>query len=839
MSNLDIAKQWLSNQKDVLDSIIAEAAQKFHADNSGRQNYAFDLKTCNDESFRLVNGMDICYDRYTIGISYSTWYHARRVNTLLLPVLELLDQYNEDRQFIDVFDLGAGTGAVLWSLLLSKMALQEAGKDIPNIHIKMLDASPFMLEYNHKYLMPIFFNKYPACKDTTVELTINSWVNDTGRGLINPWIFASYVFDHNENYELVEETFGTLVQNVRPDIVVLSTSKQTSKTKPLNTAVEKVKSLRYSSRYYDRKLVFGGYLNKTYQVRSEIQRSYDAGFRNRPSWDRDKETFQTVVLEKIDLEMNLDDKDVRRERISMYQSPIMVRSELKLNNEQIEASIPKGRPTIIIGPAGCGKSVIITERIKLLFEQNDDPSIKILLTTFNKELVFQLYKWSKELLREKLTFKTINKRNPHYEAKLEGSTHPNLYIMHFDILPTRLTDSDFKKQNYYNVLDEYAELLILRTLIDEYVAENNISKTRYKHILDPRFILNEYVRIIYGMQECTRKGYLNTDRTGRGNRLKKDGTSRQIVWNIIVKYLTDLSEYPKDSFTTIRHKYFKSLTPNGANSHYLNHFDHILVDEFQDCTQTDYEMFYRLLRNPDHLVIAGDHAQSVHLQNSSSIPREQGMGNFDHINLNGSYRLPMWVSHGVKPLSAHIRKEKKDTPLIQPFKGAPPGARIMLIYGNNEGDLALKIIDFIRMYNVYYADGWNKSQDKKPVGITVLEKDSNLCYHINKKSDQTISVYADTILKIKGLEKKCIIWSTRLLIDDEGELYHHAYTILTRTAGLCVIALFNDSYERFLKIVDTLERDFISLWDNETEMFYRENILNKSKVVVAEKPEYD
>jgi hypothetical protein len=50
------------------------------------------------------------------------------------------------------------------------------------------------------------------------------------------------------------------------------------------------------------------------------------------------------------------------EPLSIYNPRNVPRSELKLSKDQIAAAKPDGYPTVIYGPAGCGKSVVITER---------------------------------------------------------------------------------------------------------------------------------------------------------------------------------------------------------------------------------------------------------------------------------------------------------------------------------------------------------------------------------------------------------------------------------------------------------------------------------------------
>src|SRR5690606_167228 len=85
--------------------------------------------------------------------------------------------------------------------------------------------------------------------------------------------------------------------------------------------------------------------------------------------------------------------------IDIYNPPITVRREVTLNDKQKRAARNTGNPVVVVGPAGCGKSIVITEKIKNIVEQNDYSSdLKILVTTFNKGLIEKLSQWLRALL---------------------------------------------------------------------------------------------------------------------------------------------------------------------------------------------------------------------------------------------------------------------------------------------------------------------------------------------------------------------------------------------------------------------------------------------------------
>lgn len=96
---------------------------------------------------------------------------------------------------------------------------------------------------------------------------------------------------------------------------------------------------------------------------------------------------------------------------------------------------------------------------------------------------------------------------------------------------------------------------------------------------------------------------------------------RELIWKVIEHYLNQLERDNIESVFTRRHKFLRALKW-GENR---DLFTQIFVDEFQNCTQADYQIFYGLLKDNNQLVVAGDFAQAVHLGKSASIPRVDEM----------------------------------------------------------------------------------------------------------------------------------------------------------------------------------------------------------------------
>ena len=160
--------EWIEGQKDSLDSILAKASHKYYIDNKHFDNLIFDINETNKECFDLSRSKDLCYDRPTIGFTYSLWYHGRRVNTFLKYFASIIYKARNEES-ITIFDLGAGTGAVQWAAGVVFSGMNILNIKTPLLKIVNVDTSPFMLDYNRTYLWPKFREKYPIVKEFEIE----------------------------------------------------------------------------------------------------------------------------------------------------------------------------------------------------------------------------------------------------------------------------------------------------------------------------------------------------------------------------------------------------------------------------------------------------------------------------------------------------------------------------------------------------------------------------------------------------------------------------------------------------------------------------------------------
>lgn len=803
---------WIKEQKDIIDESIKLSAARYCRVHDQFDNFVYDTNQSNREAFRLSQGKDLYYDRPGTPLTYVLWYQGRRINLLLKYVFKLIYE-NRDLKNIEVFDLGAGTGALQICACISLKCLQHFNESTPNVNIINVDTSGPMIDYSKKYLWPAFTKEFGHVEEISCEYSINSWVNPHNRKLATPWVFASYLFDSSDNQASLAADFKKLEEKLKPEKIILFTSSQNHKVSFLNQ-ISRELSGNYNVTSVVEDTVYSGQMNKTQIARDWLTSEKLIDLRNIPKWD--ERSFSGIILSRNKGRLALDFEPTD-DALNLYTPAEVKRNEVKLSDDQVEAATNGNRPAIITGPAGCGKSIVITERIINIIKEAKQTGklneTKILLTTFNKGLKVYLVQWLKDLLeREGFKYRMSQK----YDAgfTVEGSIVENISFMHFDILPTRIWKKhDLKSYPFAHRALEFDTVhnKIIEQIISEVKRNEDITTKSYDNVLNSNYIFDEYHRVIYGLQLWDRDEYLNGERKGRP-RLEKNGIRRKLIWTTVQNYLKYLEDNKISSVFTRRHKFLKQLEKD--DSPFANIFTHVLVDEFQDCTQSEYMIFYGLISNNNNVVLAGDYAQAIHLGTTADIPRVQNedgdkMKNRIYHKLVGSYRLPMNISKAIKPISQKIKdNSNSEVDLITPYKGAPPGVRPIFIYGNNSNDISSKIISCIERYKSFDI----LQQNEK---VAILEYDIDLYKSITIKKPGLAET--DTILRLKGMERSVIVWSTRINIEDKDEINNFVYTILTRTSCMLIIALYDNTLKEYADIIKQIPESLRIIWDFETE----------------------
>lgn len=842
-----------------LDTAIARAGRCRLEKLEHLPNLAYDLRQATNEAWALGRGNDLRYDRPTTGLLYGSWYHPQRLTTCLPQVLDSLIEADL-RQPLEVYDLGAGTGAFQWAFALAAAALRQV---VPRrqhrIHFVNLDSSAIMLQHLEDLWGCLGEVLPEVTKLISHEVSINSYTGASTVTTAQRWLTASYLFDHTDKVEDVAFDFVSLINAFEPKRVLLSTSSAKGRkyfpSILMNVLSQVMTPLREAKSIH--REFFEGQLPQVNQLRQDLASvaAYSEKITDNVKWRSTRHQCLTLANDEGSVGSGATPAEVN---IEMFRPELPPRNKIELSPEQEEACKLGKQPTAVFGPAGSGKSVILSERIKRLVEERDyDFSLRILVTTFNKKLVTEvLGKWLKDLLEPTRFYhgsaddgvQSFSFRDR--DGKRSGVA--NIQLFNFDKLPTRIAyvhNGEFAKRRLFGENEKNPDLTYegelfetIQAAVDEVRGrlreDFDTTEARVKHVLNARYVEEDLHRVVYGLGQDTKTKFLGAEsRPGRGRTVQRGGKPRKVLWAAIERYVKQCSANGIDSFLTRRVRLRHRLDAG----YHRNLYTHVFVDELQDCGDADFSIFYSLVRDPNDICVTGDLAQAVHLGKSSSsaLPRynhffgEDGhprdkvtkQSNWRYVGFKGSYRLPFRISEALIPLSEKIAGTRatsdSDAPrdgegttrdanrisvvLQHPYKGSPPGVRIIVVSAEDDSAMATKI-RVIR--GVYCRSGRQLGFGESPP--VIMERDEGLQVALGRIGVQAST---DTILRLKGLEYEFVIWSTRASIPAEDDHAEYAYTILTRTSGMAVIALFPGTSVRVQEVLGTFKSEEIICWD--------------------------
>ncbi|MCJ0906094.1 3'-5' exonuclease [Rhodococcus sp. ARC_M6] len=248
------------------------------------------------------------------------------------------------------------------------------------------------------------------------------------------------------------------------------------------------------------------------------------------------------------------------------------------------------------GGAGTGKTVVAIHRARKLTREN--PSARIILTTFNKTLAMGLESDLKAL-----------------EPSAELATNPGtsgVYVKGVDALAKAVLDQA-------DNLDAACKA-VLGASVDTHgrnrsdkvwreavkAADNGLDKS----LASPSFLEDEYVAVILANSVTTLEEYSKVARPGRGVRLTRP--QRIAVWQIVEEYRRHNRTAGTISFPEVLALAAESLrlSREAGNPHLA---EHVIIDEAQDLHATHWALLRALVdEGPNDLFIAEDSHQRIY-----------------------------------------------------------------------------------------------------------------------------------------------------------------------------------------------------------------------------------
>lgn len=246
-----------------------------------------------------------------------------------------------------------------------------------------------------------------------------------------------------------------------------------------------------------------------------------------------------------------------------------------LNPQQKQAVETTEGPLLVVAGAGSGKTSVLTRRIAYLVEKNNVNPWNILAITFTNKAANEM--------RER-------------EQKLLGPAAESIWMSTFHALCVRILRRDADKINYshnFSIADSAEQL----TLVKHIEKDLNINPKMY----GPRRILSA---ISNGKNDLLTPGAFA---------MSASSPFEKMVAKIYQEYQKRLRRDQIMDFDDLIMQTLVLFKKDKETLHYYqNKFRYILVDEYQDTNQAQYELTHTLAAQYKNICVVGDADQSIY-----------------------------------------------------------------------------------------------------------------------------------------------------------------------------------------------------------------------------------
>lgn len=774
------------------------------------------------QTVKLGNGEDCNYDRPTVGVAYACWYMPRRINEafhFLVP--ELVSRQGATATIIDI---GCGTGATWWACRYISAAMTSMGLSPPEITIIARDTSLPMLQLG-RHLWESLSPSTTA--PIRVSTKLSSWTS-----LIEPpkegVIFASYLFDQSDKYR-IEELGKTLRRMADQfdarDIYIIGASNKRSITERFVAAFTDKHRIWGEQPHHPSTQVWSGSIPQLQVLRQHFATGC-TGLTSKfaealaPSWS----------------DISADYRHLSRSNKALPEQPTNM-SNFVLDARQDSAATPDDRLTAILGAAGSGKSRVLVERVvrTVLADFNGErEGGEYLVTCFNKPVIQQLQRWFTERLsggadtstqlsfeidQEVVEIRVSSRLRPTTESNKKSSSKDLPVIrVHFStwdaiiyrrFFGTRLTPSAESERSMQKIIEFWGNL-----------DGENRDWLDQNTWITPKFVLQELKRVIYGQSVSTLEEYLNVQRRGRPKEPQMRRDRREGLWNLI--------NHPERQKLWVDRRIAAHRAIRGGFR--PSPFNRVFLDECQDFVEADFHLISTLVHDPRHLVVSGDGTQALQTGSGYFRPRTVNGTRWVTHELSGSYRLPIRICEAIEPVAKAIQRlrkgqsrsqdsddsESEDIALPHAVRSAVIGCRPIVLAAPNKSAFITqvsRILEFIAPLIDVNGEYVVTNADQENITLA-----SYLKAAVNETEPKYV-VENNSMLKIKGLERPCVLFSTRLdgSLTPGASTYEWTYTILTRPTSVLILNLSNATNSEIKALLGRMRRDCLFFWDQEAE----------------------
>ena len=360
---------------------------------------------------------------------------------------------------------------------------------------------------------------------------------------------------------------------------------------------------------------------------------------------------------------------------------------LNLNDRQLQAVTTKNQYVRVIAGAGSGKTRVLTTRILYLIDQWGIPSENILAITFTN-------KAAKEM-KDRIEKMVDDNGNSSFISTIHS------FCLYF--LRREIKVLDYPSN--FSVIDTDDQKLIIKEAIKQYDIEN--TKGEINNILN--YISNNKAA---GIDCLAALDMANNDKYtmyAKAYQYYMDRCKQQ--------YYLDF-----DDLLLFTNRILK--TKSQIKEKWQKKYQFILVDEFQDIDNVQYELISHLASETSYVYVVGDPDQTIYSWRGANIniilDFDKKFKNAETIILNQNYRSTQNILNGANSLISYNKNRVKKDLISQ----NSAGDKIIHFSAGSEESESMYIVDKI---NSFLAKG-NNYQD-----IAILYRSNYLSRSIEKR----------------------------------------------------------------------------------------------------------
>ena len=245
----------------------------------------------------------------------------------------------------------------------------------------------------------------------------------------------------------------------------------------------------------------------------------------------------------------------------------------RLNPEQQKAVKHIGSPLLVLAGAGSGKTSVIIEKISYLIEELLYPARSVLAVTFTNKAAKEM----QERVKTRLD-----------KDRSNGLTISTFHSLGLVILKKHYIELDYKK-NF--------------TLFDSHDSLALISDIAYDEFQLPK----QNAKFIQSKISFWKSSLLTSDKVEVKDELDQQA---QLVYKEYQKYLKSYNAFDFDDLIFQPIQLFKNNVD--IQAFWSNKFRYILIDEYQDTNESQYQLLKYLTQGKNKFTVVGDDDQSIY-----------------------------------------------------------------------------------------------------------------------------------------------------------------------------------------------------------------------------------